>query len=118
MSQKWSRRHPSLAVNLCQECKIVIFFFSVIGFGKTRGANVTLSRQAACEPHTPVGLVSPFVFTLPVQTFRLTAHAGDLDLDNRLFTVPYVFIVRIERLPVRTVHLDLICTQGVHMKPR
>ena len=109
MSQKWSRRHPSLAINLRQECKIVIFF-SVIGFGKTRGANVTLSRQSACEPHTPVGLVSPFVFTLSVQTFRLTAHAGVLDLDNRLFTVPYVFIVRIERLPVRTVNLDLICT--------
>ena len=109
MSQKWSRRHPSLAINLRQECKIVIFF-SVIGFGKTRGANVTLSRQSACEPHTPVGLVSPFVFTLSVQTFRSTAHAGVLDLDNRLFTVPYVFIVRIERLPVRKVNLNLICT--------
>ena len=97
--------------------QIVGFIFCVIGFGKTRGADVKFSRQAACEPHTPVGLVSPFVFTLSLQTFRLTAHARVLNLDNRLITVPYVFfkIVRIERLPVRTAHLDLICTQGVHM---
>ena len=97
--------------------QIVGFIFSVIGFGKTRGADVTFSGQAACELHTPVGLVSPFVFTFSLQTFRLTAHASVLNLANTLFTVPYVFfkIVSIERFPVRTAHLDLICVQGVHM---
>ena len=93
--------------------QIVAFIYSGIGFGKTRGAAMTFSRQAACEPHTPVGLVSPFVFTLSLQTFRLTARV----LHSSLFTVPYVFfkIVRIDRLPVRTAHLDFICTQEVHM---
>ena len=52
---------------------------------------MTFSPQAACEPHTPVGLVLPFVFTLSLQIFRLTAHGRVLNLDNRLFTVPYVF---------------------------
>ena len=64
------------------------FFFSVIGFGKTRGADVTFSRQAACEPHTPVGVVSVWVFTFSLQTFRLTPRAPVLNLDNRLSKNP------------------------------
>ena len=83
------------------DCKIVFFFsffvvvvsvFFIIGFGKTQGADVTFSGKAACEPHTPIGLVSLSVFTLSLQTFRLTARAPVLNLDNRLFTVPYVFV--------------------------
>ena len=48
--------------------------FVIIGFAKTRRTGVRFSRKAR-KPHTPLGPVSLPVFTLSLQTFRLTARA-------------------------------------------
>ena len=54
-------------------------FFFIICFAKTRRAGVRFSRKAR-EPHTPLGLLSLFVFTLSLQSFGLTAHGRVLNL--------------------------------------
>ena len=76
------------------QCKLRLFFtfwsnatyvdwktgrvcFVIIGFAKTRRSGVRFSRKAR-EPHTPLGPVSLPVFTLSLQTFRLTARARAL----------------------------------------